>query len=82
MLPGERSRCCGAFALLANASCGPDGSGNGCDNRKGSLRFSLFRQKLRLVNLHASHVLGMDLMVTMGLVVGDYSPDCWKHIFR
>lgn len=59
------------FSLIVGAACP-----NVPDN-KISTMFLDSNQKL-----HTSQVLSMDIILSRGLELGSYAPDCWKHIFR
>jgi brefeldin A-inhibited guanine nucleotide-exchange protein 3 len=70
---GIQTRCELVLALLANASCGVEGSAG-----------KRARQQLPSgpVKLHAAQVLSMDGLLAVGVELGSHAPKCWKHVFR
>lgn len=68
---GLQSRCGNVFSLIVGAAC-PN-----VPNDKVTIMFLENNQKL-----HTSQALSMDIILSRGLELGSYAPDCWKHIFR
>ncbi|XP_061176274.1 brefeldin A-inhibited guanine nucleotide-exchange protein 3-like [Saccostrea echinata] len=78
---GLQEYCGAVFCQLASTSCVT------LDTQRSPVleRKSLNKptsHKPKLVKLHASHVLSMDVVMTTGLEMGSHSADCWKHLFR
>uniref|UniRef100_T1J3I1 SEC7 domain-containing protein n=1 Tax=Strigamia maritima TaxID=126957 RepID=T1J3I1_STRMM len=72
---GLQSRCGSVFQLLANASCPV----LDLEPQKKKRRMANKSKKLQL---HVSHALSMDVLLSRGLELGSHTPDCWRHVFR
>ncbi|EDO36388.1 predicted protein [Nematostella vectensis] len=70
---GIQTRCELVLALLANASCGVEGSGG---------KRARAHAPHVPVKLHAAHVLSMDGLLAVGVELGSHAPKCWRHVFR
>lgn len=78
---GLQGYCGTVFCQLASTSCVViDAQKSPILERKSLNKTAPHRP--RLVKLHASHVLSMDVVMTTGLEMGSHSSDCWKHLFR
>uniref|UniRef100_K1PG55 Brefeldin A-inhibited guanine nucleotide-exchange protein 3 n=1 Tax=Magallana gigas TaxID=29159 RepID=K1PG55_MAGGI len=78
---GLQGYCGTVFCQLASTSCVViDAQKSPILERKTLNKTAPHRP--RLVKLHASHVLSMDVVMTTGLEMGSHSSDCWKHLFR
>ncbi|KAL3881297.1 hypothetical protein ACJMK2_027752 [Sinanodonta woodiana] len=80
---GLQRRCEMVFALLANTSCVMEEQKHTqiVDVKAHKLP-QIMQTKAKDVQLHASHVLSMDSIITAGLEMSSHSRDCWKHVFR
>ncbi|KAK3577451.1 hypothetical protein CHS0354_032302 [Potamilus streckersoni] len=80
---GLQRRCEIVFALLANTSCVMEEQKHSqtVDIKAHKLP-PIIQTKAKDVQLHASHVLSMDSIITAGLEMSSHSRDCWKHVFR
>lgn len=70
---GIQTRCELVLALLANASCGGEGS---------AAKRARQHMASGPVKLHAAQVLSMDGLLAVGVELGSHAPKCWKHVFR
>ncbi|KAJ8686702.1 hypothetical protein QAD02_022496 [Eretmocerus hayati] len=74
---GLQNRCGAIFALLAKAACSEQ-SISKLRRTKDVLRLKL---QNKATNLHTSHALSMEVMLTKGLELGSHGSDCWPHVF-
>ncbi|XP_063717969.1 brefeldin A-inhibited guanine nucleotide-exchange protein 3-like isoform X3 [Symsagittifera roscoffensis] len=88
---GVPSLCSSVFLLITNASCAIDHSSQGeCTSSTGQKINKKYSNETALsasspglpMKLHASHVLSMEALLSVGLEIGSHCHDCWKFIFR
>ncbi|XP_043191438.1 brefeldin A-inhibited guanine nucleotide-exchange protein 3-like [Amphibalanus amphitrite] len=78
---GLQVRCGSVFSFLTAASCTEsDGEAESAGRSRRRPRLPLVGQAP--VQLHAAHVLSMEVILSNGLDLGSHSADCWPHIFR
>ncbi|XP_014205122.1 brefeldin A-inhibited guanine nucleotide-exchange protein 3 isoform X2 [Copidosoma floridanum] len=74
---GLQSRCGKIFALLAKTACSEQLTSK-LRRTKDVLRLKL---QNKITNLHTSHALSMEILLTKGLELGSHGSDCWIHVF-
>ena len=63
--------------MLAKASCS-EASVSKLRRTKDVLRLKL---QNKATNLHTSHALSMEVLLSKGLEIGSHGNDCWPHVF-
>ena len=89
---GVPSLCSSVFLLITNASCaselGTRAEASANEKRGAGKRTSVDSNGSApntpgpSLKLHASHVLSMEALMSVGLEIGSHCNDCWKFIFK
>ncbi|GAB6031395.1 hypothetical protein CHUAL_009177 [Chamberlinius hualienensis] len=74
-------RCESVFYLLVSVSC-PSTEPSVRSGGKSLQSLLMEAMKGKFQRLHSAHVQSIDVILSRGLELGSYSPECWEHVFR